>query len=58
MKNLISLSEKLNNGEKIECKNCHKGIYIPYNSSFENNKWFKCNKCGDVLHFEPKVEVK
>ena len=49
---------RLNNGEKIECENCHKGYYVKFNPKAKINHCFSCNNCGETITFEPYVEVK
>ncbi|MCR5341950.1 MAG: hypothetical protein K6E70_01120 [Butyrivibrio sp.] len=53
-----SLAEKLLNSEKVICKKCGKGNYIPYNNEVKVNHYFRCPICNDMVHLEANVEVK
>ncbi len=50
--------EDLQNGKKIECDICHKGIYRPFNSKFKVNHAYVCDNCGSCINIDPVVEVK
>lgn len=52
-----SLTPTSKEKDQIECVVCHKGIYIPFNPSYEINHLFTCNKCGSRVHFEANVVV-
>jgi len=58
MDNSISLRYRINNGEKIKCRACGEGIYVPIGKNNGNNYWFKCSKCGETIHFTPNIEIK
>jgi len=57
MNNSISLSDKLLNGEKVQCMKCKKGIYVPQNKEYTINHYYHCNMCNDTVILEPLVEI-
>ena len=50
--------EDLQNGKKITCSKCHKGIYKPFNPDYKVNHVFICDNCGTNIIIEPMVEIK
>ncbi len=57
MENLISLGERLLNGEKVVCEDCEKGYYLPLNPNAKTNHYYYCSECGKKIHFEENVVV-
>lgn len=51
------LIDRLISGEKVICLNCKIGIYKPLNPSADFNHYYICNKCGDIVHFDPVVNI-
>lgn len=47
----INLIDKLKKGEKIECKSCHKGYYVPYNTSADKAHSFAVQTPNVTLLF-------
>ena len=47
----------LKRGEQIKCLNCHNGYYKPFSLPAEKCDWFKCDNCGDHVHFTPNIIV-
>ncbi len=39
-------------GDKVPCKECGKGIYIPVNPQAEINHGFKCSHCSTHVNFD------
>ena len=54
-----SLIDKLVKGEKIECKSCNNGYYIPYNTSADKAHSFYCSnpKCNFIIRRDPVIEI-
>lgn len=55
--NLISLEEKLNNGEEILCDVCKKCLMKPFNAQAKHNHLFICDNCGNKIFFEENVTI-
>lgn len=53
------LIDRLKNGEKIECKVCYKGYYIPYNTSADKAHSFCCSnpECNSSVHWDPVIDI-
>lgn len=55
----INFIDKLKKGEKIECKSCHKGYYVPYNTSADKAHSFCCSnpECNAFVHWDPVINI-
>lgn len=48
--NISDIIERLRTGEKIECFECKKGVYVTKQEYSKISHSFWCNKCGNLLH--------
>ena len=52
----LSTLELLRRGEKVKCKECRSGQYIPINDvDFSEADGFVCNKCGSTVNINKQV---
>lgn len=50
---MISLINRLRNGEKVECTSCKEGFYEPANGSdFKIAHCFRCKHCGEMINID------
>ncbi len=49
--------ERLQGGEAIKCKDCHKGHYITNAIDKSISHEFHCDHCGSVLRVTPNIIV-
>lgn len=50
---------RIKKGEKIKCTICHKGYYIPYNTTADKAHSFNCSnpKCNGHYDFDPIINI-
>lgn len=53
----IDLSKELRSGKAVKCLECHQGVYKPVGTTAQKAHCFKCDKCGDHVHFTPSITV-
>ncbi len=56
----ISTLERLRRGEKVECKTCHKGYYVPIdNVPIEKVHYFACSnkECNGHYQWDPVINL-
>lgn len=55
-KNLV---ERLRNGEKIYCKKCKIGHYVPYNATYDKAHSFHCSnpECNMNIHWDSAIDI-
>lgn len=55
----VDLLTKLQKGEKVECLKCHKGHYIPYNTTPDKAHYFSCSnkECDGHFHWDPAINI-
>ena len=46
-------------GEKVKCKACHSGYFIPFNTTADKAHSFYCSnpKCNFIVRIDPVIEV-
>ena len=54
-----NLIDRLVKGDKIECKACNSGYYIPFNTSADKAHSFYCSnpKCNFIINIDPVIEI-
>ena len=54
-----NLVDRLVKGDKIECKACNSGYYIPFNTSADKAHSFYCSnpKCNFIIRRDPVIEI-
>lgn len=52
-----NLIERLQNGEKIICKECGKGHYITNAKNVKASREFFCDKCHSAIRITPNITV-
>jgi hypothetical protein len=54
-----NLIDKLIKGEKVKCKACHSGYFIPFNTTADKAHSFYCSnpKCNFIVRIDPIIEV-
>ena len=53
------LIDRLVKGEKIKCKSCNSGYYLPFNTSADKAHTFYCSnqKCNFIIHKDPIIKI-
>jgi hypothetical protein len=51
--------DRLINGEKVECPLCHKGYFVPYNTTADKAHYFTCSneKCDGHFHWDSVIDI-
>ncbi len=54
-----NLIDKLIKGEKVKCKICGEGYYIPFNTSADKAHSFCCSNpnCNIFVHRDPIINI-
>lgn len=54
-----SLLERLKSGEKVLCRVCGKGYFIPYNTTADKAHCFNCSNpdCKNFYHWDPVIDI-
>ena len=54
---VLTIGERLRNGEKIFCNSCKEGFFITDIQDISKSHGFYCNVCNAMINIDPIIDI-